>query len=844
MAQIESWFGQDLSNAVKVQYIIGNVFSMDNLGNRVGVYVYKDGAPYALTGTISGNVIRADGGTVAVTGSLNENRAWIDIPQSCYTVPGRISIVIKNTSDSVVTTLCAVVANVYQSSTDTVIDPGTIIPSIEALITEIETAVASIPADYSALWTKLAPAFDASASYAAGQYVTYNSGMYRFKVAHAGSWASGDVIAVNVGGELSGINEALYSVNEKAMALPENATLLPMIFKHGNIDGQGRESNLSYRVLSFDPYTFNKSETYIISSGFRVRLFLYNKSTGAFNSASSWYTGSVTFGTSYSYRVLIARSTEDTSEYADVSTFVRQAYKTNGDIPSVDAQYDVKLKSNALSTLGSSFIHGVVTGSGELQTNVLYRVTSKEKTNIGTYKYIGVNTGFRYRIIRYYKDTGLFHSASDWYTDVQLITPNYLYAFNIARIESDETTTEIADIRLFTKQAFFIEYTEKPVSLKRLGRVIDAFSDAGAERKLYSQSATFYDSKYYICGNKRNQVQTVTVWDNSGVFVNSETYNNLTHANSITAIPNYLIIATATSNIALLDIDSLAFIKFIDVSDYVVTAYSVSNNYGDTVYFIGQSVDNEDYLTVCKLDIENETTEIVCSVLKPGNKTPQGFAMIGNCGYLSFSQSNEIFKFMADSGIIVDYYMLPQGDSIHPAGEYEDLFVKNNLLFINSIPFNNSPQYNALYEKAFCQFFQTSVTDKLPPMNEYADYTQALQANILTVDEDMTYSFNPLKKASTIEEITFVANYLKGAQINIKKCSGGVCSLYDGVYSIVKGEGVAEFSLIEAQNCKLIASNITATELVANVSDVSLIDCEIGTITKTNSIITTQTDNN
>lgn len=151
MAQIESWFGQDLSNAVKVQYITGNVFSMDNLGNRVGVYVYKDGAPYSLAGTISGNIIRADGGTVAVTGSLSENRAWIDLPQSCYTVPGRISIVIKNTADSVVTTLCAVVANVYQSSTDTVIDPGTIIPSIEALIAEIETAVASIPADYSAL---------------------------------------------------------------------------------------------------------------------------------------------------------------------------------------------------------------------------------------------------------------------------------------------------------------------------------------------------------------------------------------------------------------------------------------------------------------------------------------------------------------------------------------------------------------------------------------------------------------------------------------------------------------------------------------------------------------------
>ena len=46
-----------------------------------------------------------------------------------------------------------------------------------------------------------------------GQYVTYDGGLYRFIKTHSGAWASGDVIAVNVGGELYGITNALIVNN-------------------------------------------------------------------------------------------------------------------------------------------------------------------------------------------------------------------------------------------------------------------------------------------------------------------------------------------------------------------------------------------------------------------------------------------------------------------------------------------------------------------------------------------------------------------------------------------------------------------------------------------------------
>ena len=151
MAQIETWLNQDITQAVKVRYLDGNLFSQDNAGNLIGVKLTRDGVDYSGGGTVSANVIRSDGGTVAVSGALSENNATVILPQAAYAVPGVVSVIIKLTVNSEVTTIAAVVANVYKSSTDTAIDPGTIIPSIQTLINEIQTAVATIPPDYSSL---------------------------------------------------------------------------------------------------------------------------------------------------------------------------------------------------------------------------------------------------------------------------------------------------------------------------------------------------------------------------------------------------------------------------------------------------------------------------------------------------------------------------------------------------------------------------------------------------------------------------------------------------------------------------------------------------------------------
>lgn len=217
MARIETWLICNLGTPVEVKYLDGHMFTMDNQGNLIGVEVYNtDGTPATLSGTISGNVVRADGKTVAIANGtvIDGYKAYIILPQAAYAKVGPIRITMKLTSGSVITTLCAIITHVFQSTTSTIVDPGTVIPSIETLIQDIDDARASIPQDYSSMWQTFASAFSASHSggYSVGEYTTYNGGLYRFVNNHSGNWNASDVVRVTVGEELSSISALMPEV--------------------------------------------------------------------------------------------------------------------------------------------------------------------------------------------------------------------------------------------------------------------------------------------------------------------------------------------------------------------------------------------------------------------------------------------------------------------------------------------------------------------------------------------------------------------------------------------------------------------------------------------------------
>lgn len=134
MAVFETWLRSDLKKPMRVVELSGNLFSADNGGNLIGVEVLDGGQAASLSGNVYGYVIRADGATVLVDGTLNGNRASIILPASAYLVIGQASIVIKVGT----VTVGACVAQVYRTSTDTLVDPANVIPSISELLEAID----------------------------------------------------------------------------------------------------------------------------------------------------------------------------------------------------------------------------------------------------------------------------------------------------------------------------------------------------------------------------------------------------------------------------------------------------------------------------------------------------------------------------------------------------------------------------------------------------------------------------------------------------------------------------------------------------------------------------------
>lgn len=139
MAVFETVLKSDLKKPVIVQPLPGNVFSGDNGGNKITVEITDNGSAASLSGGVVGYILREDNQTVIVNGSISGNRASIVLPASAYAVIGRISIVVKVGT----TTVGACTAYVYRTTTDTIVDPGSVIPDISellALIGECEDA--------------------------------------------------------------------------------------------------------------------------------------------------------------------------------------------------------------------------------------------------------------------------------------------------------------------------------------------------------------------------------------------------------------------------------------------------------------------------------------------------------------------------------------------------------------------------------------------------------------------------------------------------------------------------------------------------------------------------------
>lgn len=148
MAVFKWMFEQDITKPIKMRHDDGMTFTGDNDSYTIGVALYNDGSPYSPSGSVSCNVIRADGVTVSFLGTIEGNKAVVTLPANCLSVPGPIGIYIKLTSGSSVTTVFAGVYTVQATSTGSSVVPSETLTDIDALIAAVEAAVATIPPDY------------------------------------------------------------------------------------------------------------------------------------------------------------------------------------------------------------------------------------------------------------------------------------------------------------------------------------------------------------------------------------------------------------------------------------------------------------------------------------------------------------------------------------------------------------------------------------------------------------------------------------------------------------------------------------------------------------------------
>lgn len=113
----------------------------DNNANRYGVRLFRGGEPVAIGGsTCEGYFIRhAHGDTVVISGGVFQGQeAYIDLPQACYAYEGDFTLIIKLVGSGITGTMRIVDGTVTQTTTDTQIDPGSVIPDISELLALVE----------------------------------------------------------------------------------------------------------------------------------------------------------------------------------------------------------------------------------------------------------------------------------------------------------------------------------------------------------------------------------------------------------------------------------------------------------------------------------------------------------------------------------------------------------------------------------------------------------------------------------------------------------------------------------------------------------------------------------
>lgn len=154
----------DISKSLVRSYAGIVLATGDKNANRFGAIMYRGNDPVNLTGqgvAVMGYFIRPNAETVVVTGTVDGNTVYVDLPEACYTASGSFSLAIKVSSTDITQTVRVIDGCIRLTQTDTLVDPGEVVPSLDDLFAHIAEMEAATTAAQEAAADAMAAAADA-----------------------------------------------------------------------------------------------------------------------------------------------------------------------------------------------------------------------------------------------------------------------------------------------------------------------------------------------------------------------------------------------------------------------------------------------------------------------------------------------------------------------------------------------------------------------------------------------------------------------------------------------------------------------------------------------------------
>lgn len=149
-----AFYKEDIAN---IELESGTVFrtfnnkmiaSGDVSGNIYGVRLFRNGNPVSMSGaSCVGYFIRSDGITLVINGTVSNGIAYVELPEAAYAVGGNFTLAVKVSGTGFAETMRIIDGTVVLTSTGTIADPASEIPSLAdlmAVIGRAETAAATI----------------------------------------------------------------------------------------------------------------------------------------------------------------------------------------------------------------------------------------------------------------------------------------------------------------------------------------------------------------------------------------------------------------------------------------------------------------------------------------------------------------------------------------------------------------------------------------------------------------------------------------------------------------------------------------------------------------------------